>query len=128
MTSVPFRTSQDNASPAPMAAGELGPTRTCRGRGFSYQPSPRRGEGTLTVCCLAGRRTELTTYAVVELVTPLGRAFRLEKLTAAPDTEPYDVLIAGTGGHDSCDCRGFLRHGHCKHHSSIQALVANGQV
>jgi hypothetical protein len=109
--------------------GELGQTRSYRGRGFSWLPSDTRaGEGALTVCCLAGKKSVTTTYGVTELATPLGRGFRLERLTADPAAEPYDVLIAGPGGHDSCDCRGFQRHGHCKHRDSVAALVEAGAV
>jgi hypothetical protein len=59
-----------------------------------------------------------------------GQGWRLEKFWAShgTDTEAgeYHVLLAGR--QSSCECRGFLRHGHCKHLDALQALVASGQL
>jgi hypothetical protein len=50
------------------------------------------------------------------------KAFRFRKLTAAEPTT-YDVRFTEHG--PECDCKGYLRHGHCKHG---QTLEAAGQV
>jgi|SRR5579884_420200 len=45
------------------------------------------------------------------------KAFRFHKLTA--DDSVYDVHADSFGL--QCQCKGFLRHGHCKHVQTIQA-------
>jgi hypothetical protein len=82
--------------------------------------------GKLTVT--QGRDTkDVATYRVVEFKNALGRAFRLVKVAGGSDRETtnYDVLI-DPHGHDSCECRGFLRHGHCKHVDAIRSMIAEG--
>ena len=51
-----------------------------------------------------------------------GRAFRFEKLTPGTDDEEsaYSVFVADERGRDCCDCKGFARHGHCKHVSAVR--------
>src|SRR5262245_38820126 len=56
-------------------------------------------------------------------------AVRLTKFAAdlqggGPDH--YDVMVCGP--EKSCECMGFLRHGHCKHSDSLAALVAAGKL
>jgi hypothetical protein len=93
-------------------------------------------DGVLSRFFVAGRLTvtqgantkDIATYRVVEFPTSIpGRAFRLVKVAGGSDREAdhYDVLI-DPHGHDICECRGFLRHGHCKHVDSIRALLAVG--
>jgi hypothetical protein len=55
--------------------------------------------------------------------------FRLEKVNPAPEEgEPdhYDVLLDGT--RSTCECKGFLHYGHCKHVDSLRALVQSGKL
>lgn len=70
--------------------------------------------GRVTVTARRGR-TEVR-YAVSGIPCSFGQwAFRFTKLD--PGTDPaescYDVLVSGPDS--SCDCKGFLAHGHCKH-------------
>ena len=94
-------------------------TRTDKHPGIRWQPAadePGRGVLTVTV----SRKD--TAYAVTEFACDLdGRAFRLEKLTVGTDREEsaYNVFVSTQRGHDSCDCKGFCRHGHCKHISAV---------
>jgi hypothetical protein len=44
------------------------------------------------------------------------------------DGETYHVCLDPAGGRHSCECRGFLRHGHCKHVEALWALRAAGQL
>jgi len=70
-------------------------------------------------------------YLITEFVVEGGRAFRFEKLKGGTDREAasYDVFIADERtadaglAFDSCECRGFLRHGHCKHHDAARAIA-----
>jgi hypothetical protein len=49
------------------------------------------------------------------------RAFRLTKHT--PDREEYYVLLANNPQDESCDCKGHLRWGRCKHIRGLRALI-----
>lgn len=57
-----------------------------------------------------------------------GRGFTLTKITPGTDSESdsYSCFVARNGQDKSCECRGFLAHGHCKHLDSLAALIANG--
>jgi hypothetical protein len=61
-------------------------------------------------------------YNLARLPSAFGTAFRLVKHLGR--CERYDVLLDGS--RSSCECRGFLRHGHCKHQAGMQALVNRG--
>jgi hypothetical protein len=45
------------------------------------------------------------------------KAFRFSKLTG--DQAHYDLRLTDHGL--ECECKGYLRHGHCKHCETIQA-------
>lgn len=109
---------------------ELLPSRpgNCRGAGLRW--CYRTRELALVNTKRADRR-----YVVTELVVERaefgGRAFRLAKLTTGTDPEAadYTALVSDHGpGHDSCECRGFLRHGHCSHLDAIRSIIANGWI
>lgn len=102
-------------------------------------PRPGYIRGAGVTWCPVGRVLELTTdrkrqrvYAVREFSADEGfggRAFQLRKLTTGTDSEAegYDVLISHKGPeHDACECKGFLRHGHCSHLDGIRCVVSNG--
>jgi hypothetical protein len=103
-------------------SGSLPASKSYAVRGWHFVAGP----GTLTLT--QGRNTkDIATYRLVEFRNALGRAFRLAKIAGGTDAEAdnYDVLI-DPAGHDSCECRGFLRHGHCKHVSAVRSLLAEG--
>ncbi len=55
--------------------------------------------------------------------------FRFEKVNpASAEGEPdhYDVLLDGE--RSTCECKGFLHYGHCKHVDSLRALVQGGKL
>jgi hypothetical protein len=73
-----------------------------------------------------------TQYLVNEFAADGGRGFHFAKHYGSgtdKTAESYDVFLAdpiaadAAGVHDSCDCRGFQRHGHCKHHGAAQAIA-----
>jgi hypothetical protein len=80
-----------------------------------------------------GRGKKATGYAVVEhqigRAYGHGRGFLLKKLWGGSDREAiaYDVFIDPTTGgrQNSCNCRGFERFGHCKHHDAIADCIAH---
>ena len=70
--------------------------------------------------------TQQTLYFLSEVPSDFGRGFRLEKFEAA-GAETYHVHLATDGRH-GCECKGFLRWGHCKHSDGLAALVKAGQL
>jgi hypothetical protein len=94
-------------------------------RGWHFVAGEAPTSGTLTIT--QGRNTkDFATYAVRLIPGVPGRArgFRLVKVAGGTDdaADHYDVLIDSTG-HDSCECRGFLRHGNCKHTDACRGLI-----
>jgi hypothetical protein len=81
------------------------------------------------VTITAGRLA--TDYYLTPLPSDFGRAFRLEKFSTQ-GVETYHVLL--NGGHSTCECKGFLKHGMCKdgrgckHIASLTALKERGKV
>jgi hypothetical protein len=71
-----------------------------------------------------------TGYYVEPLASDFGRCFRLVKFTTSTGTDEgadhYDVCLDGPGS--DCSCKGFLRHGRCKHVEGLLALVAAGKL
>jgi len=62
---------------------------------------------------------EVKEYSGVQI--PGSRGFSFAKL--APDMITYDVLIGMNPQDHSCECLGFLRHGHCKHIDAARRLA-----
>jgi hypothetical protein len=82
--------------------------------------------GTGVVRVRVGRRS--ADYSLREFRSDVGgRAFELVKLGLEADGEMYHVRLTGNG-QDSCDCRGFVRHSHCKHRDGLAALVAAARL
>src|SRR5262245_9158202 len=59
------------------------------------------------------------------------RGFQLAKLSIVEkdlaDGDTYHVLLNGTK-RGTCDCKGFTRHGRCKHSASLLKLVELGKL
>jgi hypothetical protein len=64
-------------------------------------------------------------YFVWALPSDRGQTVRLEKY-AADGGETYEKVLDGE--RSSCACNGFLRWGHCKHVSPVQALEDRGEL
>lgn len=74
----------------------------------------------------AGKRKDV--YGVVEFQNAwAGRSFHFAKWCVGTDREEdgYDVFC-GLRGEKSCSCKGFTRHGRCKHANAALAILANG--
>jgi hypothetical protein len=71
-----------------------------------------------------------TAYYVEPMASDFGQAFRLVKFAGTPGTDEgatsYDVCLDGAGS--DCGCKGYLRHGRCKHVEGLLALVAAGKL
>jgi hypothetical protein len=62
-------------------------------------------------------------YLITEIPADCGRGFAVEKIT---DGTAYAVNI--DADRRSCECKGFLHHGHCKHGDGLAALIAAGRL
>jgi hypothetical protein len=80
--------------------------------------NPPEGKGTLRI--VEGRQATL--YYFAEVPADYGRGFRVEKVGG----DAYHVNLNGTAS--TCECRGFLRWGHCRHGEVLAALVAAGKL
>jgi hypothetical protein len=60
------------------------------------------------------------------LAADFGRGFQVEKVGLHENEPPYHVNI--DADKRTCECKGFLRHGHCKHSDGLAALIAAGRL
>jgi len=68
-------------------------------------------------------RTKTTYYTIREIRCDIGgRGFAVHRLGLG---ELYHVRV-GAAEDCSCECLGFLRHGHCRHVLGLLALVRRG--
>jgi hypothetical protein len=64
-------------------------------------------------------------YAFSEIPCEIGgRGFAVHRLGLG---NLYHVRV-GQPSDCSCECMGFLRHGHCRHIEGLQALIGQGEV
>lgn len=106
----------------------LPPRKSSKRSAINFTPSGGEYEpiaGTLTI------HTDRASadYLVTEFPTGWdGRGFRLDKVTTGTDCEAegYDLFCGRNGQDRSCECRGFLHHGHCKHMDAVLACIGNG--
>jgi hypothetical protein len=65
-------------------------------------------------------------YFLTPIPADFGRGFKVEKVGLLVNDPPYHVNIDGDVR--TCECKGFLRHGHCKHADGLAALIAAGRL
>jgi hypothetical protein len=65
-------------------------------------------------------------YFLTEIPTDFGRGFRVEKIGLECQEGAYHVNL--DGGNKTCECKGYLKWGHCKHSDGLAALVAAGRL
>lgn len=77
--------------------------------------------GVVRISVTKGKKTLAVDYFASIVPSDWGDAFRLEKIIKSAD-EPnvYDVILSNEG--HSCECMGFMKHGHCKHCDGLAAL------
>jgi hypothetical protein len=85
------------------------------------------------IVVLSKNRNQTCRYIVSETATAwAGRAFHLKKAEGEcgsdDEAEAYDCFIGVNPQDRKCECRGFLRHGHCKHLDSLLALLNHGKL
>ena len=96
------------------------PARSCRLRVLDG------GARMLSIVMGSPPRQSETHYHLTEMACDWGRGFEVRKFSTGGSTV-YHVHIDPSLG-DSCDCRGFIRHGHCKHRDCLAELVRRGLV
>ncbi len=86
--------------------------------------------GMRQIVTIQGQREKTgITYWVDLLPSDFGTAVRFDKVFEAGTEdrpESYDVLLGG--GNYSCECKGFLRHGHCKHGIAARQMIDAGAL
>lgn len=74
-------------------------------------------------------------YNILPIPSDFGTAFRLTKrelvhdgygMWELHDMARYDVNL--NGQQSTCECKGFLHHGHCKHISGLTVLRQRGVI
>ncbi len=56
-----------------------------------------------------------------------GEGFLVLKVSD-PGQDVYAVLLDPADGFHTCECMGWLRHGHCRHVSALIALGSRGKI
>ncbi len=65
-------------------------------------------------------------YLLFPAAADFGRGFRVEKIGLEARGEVYHVNL--DGDKRTCECKGFLKWGHCKHADGLAALIAAGKL
>jgi hypothetical protein len=97
-------------------------TKPARHIGVAVRPS--EVNPFFVVKIVEGKKTDH--YAVTPIPADYGTAFSVEKMGA--EQEPYAVNLGDAENLPSCDCKGFLRFGHCRHVEGLTALTTAGRL
>jgi hypothetical protein len=76
-----------------------------------------------------GCKVESCFYWLDALATDFGHGWRLRKFSAyqrGDGDSAYDVML--NAEESSCECKGFLRHQHCKHLEALAVLKDAGLI
>jgi hypothetical protein len=91
--------------------------------------NPDHGYGVLRVAETVGNKTTTDDYFVLPLPSDFGAAFEVTKLVPGKGAGArYAVNLGGEGEPATCECKGFLAHGHCRHLEGLAALRAAGRL
>jgi hypothetical protein len=69
---------------------------------------------------------EQADYFLTEIPTDFGRGFLVEKIAVSGEPVSYHVNI--DGDKRTCECKGYLKWGRCKHGDGLAALIAAGRL
>jgi hypothetical protein len=95
-----------------------------RAVGWVSAPHPLHPHGIFHVTEEARRgKLQRDLYEVVRVPAAFGHGFRVRKF-GAPESA-YHVNLSDDGNH-SCECKGWLRWGHCRHAEALLRLLAEG--
>ena len=97
--------------------------RTKPARSIRLEVRPE-GDGLGIVRITVGK--EHADYFLTLIPADFGRGFKVEKIGLHENEPPYHVNI--DADRRTCDCKGHLKHGHCKHADGLAALIGRGQL
>ena len=100
------------------ARARVKPLRTVR---LTVAPIPEDKNFVVTIC--EGKKQD--DYICHTIPVDYGTGFVVEKV-ADPDQKSYHVNLYGKYG--SCECRGHLRWGHCRHVGGLLTLRKSGKL
>jgi hypothetical protein len=111
-------------APRPRAKSPSNPQRFAR-----LDAKPTVDDPALLTLHVAGKETEYWLYLQP---SHFGEAFRLEKIIPVEDGpaqrgEVYQVCFEDQHNH-TCECKGHLHRGHCKHIDALTALRDAGRL
>jgi hypothetical protein len=114
----------ESRSPVNPPARPRKPQRFCRLNG-----KPTVDEPAFLTLHVAAKETD---YLIRPVPSNFGERFGLTKLEFVDDGpaergEVYHVCFEDQFNH-ACECKGFLRYGHCKHLDSVKALREHGRI
>ncbi len=88
---------------------------------------PTAGEIAVRIREVGPRSEHETFYYVGVLPSAWGFATSWEKWTVSGgDGTAYQTNVGDNDGPACCDCKGFEKHGHCRHCEATRALLAAG--
>jgi hypothetical protein len=87
------------------------------------------GYGVLRIVETAGRKVTVDDYFILPIPSDFGLALEVTKLVPGKGADRrYAVNLGGEGEPASCECKGFLGHGHCRHVEGLTALRLAGRL
>jgi hypothetical protein len=90
---------------------------------------PEHGYGVMRVHETVGRKAVVDDYFILPIPADFGLAFEVTKLVPGKGADTrYAVNLGGEGEPATCECKGFLAHGHCRHLEGLAALRAAGRL
>jgi hypothetical protein len=96
------------------------PARTMR---WLLAPEPGRPYGVLQVTETVGRKTFTDVYFVTSVPADYGQAALVTKMEREKGaTAAYHVNLGEADHGPTCECKGWLHHGHCRHVDALSTL------
>jgi hypothetical protein len=87
------------------------------------------GYGVLRILEAVGHKATTDNYFILPVPSDWGLAYEVTKLVPGKGGEArYHVNLGGEGEPASCECKGFLAHGHCRHIEGLTALRQAGRL
>jgi hypothetical protein len=93
--------------------------------------NPDGKNGLLRITERKGNKEVIDEYFIDRIPADFGAAYLVEKRDYRPageDESRYHVNLSDDGAGHSCECRGFLRWGHCRHVEALAVLRDAGRL
>ena len=93
-------------------------------RSLRWLSRDEKGNGIIEMRLTFEKRSEIHRYFLTRLTSDFGTAFRLEKIGVDGCCHAEEVYHVAVGTRNICECKGYLRWGHCKHVDACTAITA----